>query len=273
MDWKHIVWITLLVISATFSLRASAVEITFIDAGEGEAMLLESEGETALIDSGNLISGGDISEFLKAKGLESLDVVIITHPHLDHLGGIFQVLSKFNIKQRFDNGQDPNPDSDLYRWYRDAYRNFNYQALSTGESLVLGNANILVLNAVRPNRTNLNQNSLVLMVSHGDSRALLMADADASVEAGLIAQGAALNADVLKVGHHGYSDATTAEFLEKVAPSAAVICINEDNHRGYPSSEVLDRLKEHSIEVITTYQEGHISFKSDGRRFYRTAPD
>ena len=269
MDWKNTLWTTLFWLATAVSLKANALEITFIDVGEGEAIFLESAGQTALIDSGNPLSGGKVAQFLQSKGIEHLDRVIITHPHLDHLGGVFQILSQFTLGQRYDNGQNPDPESDLYRWYRDAYRNEDYRPLTAGDTLTLGDTSILVLNAVQNKRTNWNQNSIVLMLSHGNSRALLMADADESVERDLLASGVSLNASLLKLGHHGHDDATSKVFLERVAPEFAVISINEDNLRGYPSAKVLDRLDQQSIEPLMTYQQGDLTFRSDGERFYR----
>ncbi|MEP5568806.1 MAG: MBL fold metallo-hydrolase [Halioglobus sp.] len=269
MDWKNTLWTTLFWLATAVSLKANALEITFIDVGEGEAIFLESAGHTALIDSGNPLSGGQTAAFLNARGLKSLDTIIITHPHLDHLGGVFQLLSHFIFDQRYDNGQNPDPENDLYRWYREAYRSDNYRILKAGDRLTLGDAHLQVLNAVQQKRTNWNQNSIVLMLSHGNSRALLMADADTSVERELIASGVPLKASLLKLGHHGHSDATSTEFLEHVDPEYAVISINRDNLRGYPSAEILNRLDNYSVQSLMTYKLGDITFRSDGERFYR----
>ena len=270
MDRKNPLWIVAVWLAAAVALKANALEITFLDVGEGEAIFLKSAGQTALIDSGNPLSGAVVTDFLKARGVNSLDKVIITHPHLDHMGGVFQILPRFTVKQRYDNGQNADPKNHLYRWYRQAYRNVNYQALKPGDRLTLGEAEILVLNSTQPDRSSWNKNSLVLMVSHRESRALLMADADASVEQKLLDQGALLSANLLKLGHHGHSDATTETFLQGVSPDFAVISINEDNARGYPSKKILNRLEEHSIKTLTTYEHGHLFFKSNGQCFYRS---
>jgi competence protein ComEC len=256
-------------LSLLLSPASIALEITFLDVGEGEAIIVESGEQVGLIDAGNPMTAWKIVSFLRKENLPSIDVAIITHPHPDHFGGIFQVLPYINVVQRRDNGQNLPAGNDLFRWYTESFRSHNYRALETGEVLNLGDAEIRVLNGVQKGRTDLNQNSLVVMVSHGSSRALLMADAGVTVEKALMSGEQNLSADLLKVGHHGNSGATTQEFLDRVEPMTAVISTNCGNVRGYPTAETLAKLSNRGISTLTTCKEGDITFRSNGSGFVR----
>jgi competence protein ComEC len=246
-------------------LRAETLEITFLDVDEGEAIFLESGNQTALIDSGNIATGTRVVQHLKKRGIDELDWVLLTHPHLDHSSGIFQILPQIPALQRYDNGQLLPQNQDIYRWYKDFFRSGDYRALREGETLSLGEARVVVLSSLQTGKSNMNRNSLVLLVEHDTVRLLLMADADASIEAQLMEKISNLSATLLKLGHHGAEDATSQEFLERVNPDYAVISINASNIRGYPSPRVLERLKEQRITLFTTYEDGNVRFRSDGK--------
>lgn len=110
----------------------------------------------------------------------------------------------------------------------------------------------------------MNDNSLVLKLSHDKVKMLFMADAGVEVEQALIDQGVDLSADVLKIGHHGASDATSSALLDAVNPDYAIISIDNANLRSYPSSEVLSRVRQRDISLFMTFQDGDISFESNG---------
>ncbi|MEH6591831.1 MAG: MBL fold metallo-hydrolase [Halioglobus sp.] len=247
------------------SLQAETLEITFLDVDEGEAIFLESGNQSALIDSGNIATGTRVVQHLRKRGIDELDWVLLTHPHLDHSGGIFQILPQIPTRQRYDNGQLLPENQDIYRWYKDFFRSGQYRAVKEGETLSLGEARVVVLSSVQGGKSNMNKNSLVLLVEHDAVRLLLMADADASIEAKLMEQAYNLSATLLKVGHHGAEDATSQEFLERVNPDYAVISINAGNIRGFPSPRVLERLQEQRITFFTTYADGNVHFSSDGK--------
>jgi competence protein ComEC len=240
--------------------------IHFIDVGEGDSILLETQGKTALIDTGNLISGPLLVKYLKEKGVEKLNHLIITHPHPDHIGGVFFILPMLKVEKIHDNGQDLSgvrKTCAIYRWYEDLVRERkNYAVLISGDSLTLGKLNLEVLWPPEPpTSSDFNAFSLVIVVSHGNFSYLLTGDLTAPGERELLKRGVSLKADVLKVGHHGSGDATTEEFLEAVSPEIAVVSVDRDNFWGYPSARVLERLRKAGIKVYRTDRDGDIILK------------
>ncbi len=240
-----------------------AGRIHFINVGEGDSILLETRGKSALIDTGNLISGPRLVKYLKEKGIEKLDCLIITHPHPDHIGGVFFILAILKVEKIYDNGQDlggVRKTCAIYRWYEDLVRKRkNYAVLISGDTLTLGNLTLEVLWPPGvPTSSDFNTFSMVMMVRAGGFSCLLAGDLTASGERELLKRRVDLKADVLKVGHHGAKDATTAEFLGAVSPRVAVISVDEASVWGYPSGEVLERLEKAGVKVYRTDRDGDI---------------
>ena len=246
------------------SARSAPLTITFLDVGEGEAIFIRNGNYTALVDSGNAMTGFRVKAFLRSQGVSELDTTLITHPHLDHMSGIFHLLPGFELGTRYDNGQAL-PVGDIYRWYQAFFRSGDYHVLATSDELHMEDAQLTVLNSTLDGRTSLNRNSLVLRITHGEITMLLMGDADATVEQDLLEKGAGLKAQLLKTGHHGSIDSSSNSFLDAVAPDYAVISTDRDNIRGYPSAEVLKRFAERNISILATYEQGNITFHSDGK--------
>lgn len=240
-----------------------AGRIHFINVGEGDSILLEIEGKSALIDTGNLVSGPRLVKYLKEKGIEKLDYLILTHPHPDHIGGVFFILPALKVEKIYDNGQDlagVRKSGAIYRWYEDLVRKRkNYAVLISGDSLSLGSLTLEVLwPPEAPTSSDFNAFSLLIMVKGGGFSCLLTGDLTAAGERELLKREVNLKADLLKVGHHGAEDATSEEFLEAVSPAIAVISVDKDNFWGYPSARVLERLKKAGVKVYRTDREGDI---------------
>ncbi len=243
-----------------------AGRIHFINVGEGDSILLEVPGKAALVDTGNLISGPRLVNYLKEKGIEKLDYLLITHPHPDHIGGVFFILPALKVEKIYDNGQDLNrvrKTCAIYRWYEDLVRRRkNYGVLISGDSLTLGNLALEVLWPPESSTSSdFNAFSLVIMVRWGSFSCLLTGDLTAPGERELLKRRVSLKADVLKVGHHGAEDATTEEFLQAVSPGMAVISVDEANVWGYPSGEVLERLEKAGMKMYRTDRDGDIVLK------------
>lgn len=239
--------------------------VRFLDVGEGAATLIQTgNNKHILIDCGNVITGAQVLDVCRRAGVRELDALIITHPHADHMGGVFQLLSELKIKRVYDNGQPipPNPPCDIYRWYREAVRSRkNYRVLRRGEHLSWPGVEIDVLWPGDVMDKNWNNNALVLRLQAGGRRLLLMSDAGRQVENALLRQlPGDLAAEVLQVGHHGAADASSAAFLRAVKPRLAVISINRHNIRGYPAPDTVRLLSQLKIKTFLTYRDGDFVF-------------
>ncbi|MBL7197511.1 MAG: MBL fold metallo-hydrolase [Candidatus Omnitrophica bacterium] len=268
------VWILFIFVLFALSTAAQgqSLQIHFLDVGEGDSILIVTpNGKTALVDGGNLVTGLRVVKYLKKNGINELDHLIFTHPHLDHIGGAFFILQMLDIKNTYDNGEDLSriaKSEDVYRWYGDLARKSNkYSVLGAGDSLLLGKVRLEVLWPPKPLIfSDFNTNSLVIMVEYGTFRCLLAGDSTSLTEAELLKKKSHLGADILKVGHHGCNDASSDDFLKAVSPKIAVISVNKDNIRDYPSQEVLTRLEETGTKIYRTDKNGNIivSIEGDG---------
>lgn len=247
-------------------LRAEGpVILTFMDAGEGDAIIIDGPaGSLGVIDTGNLMSGIELVKELKRRRATALDFVALTHPHLDHIGGVFAVLQFFKVGAVYDNGEplaEAAKSDDALRWYKElARRHKGYRALSRGDEFSLGEVRFRVLWPPKPLATSdWNSNSLVLKLEYGKFKALLMGDANQEAERALLAKnGKNLAASVLKAGHHGAADTALEEFVAAVSPRSVVVSVDKDNLRGYPSGDALHRYLLHGAAVYRTDLSGSI---------------
>jgi competence protein ComEC len=264
-------WWSALGSSTTFG-SGGHLTLTVLDVGQGDAMLLETPaGQRVLID------GGPSGEALTAAlGRElpfwgrSLDLVVLTHPDGDHVAGLIEALDRYDARRVL--ATPAIAESAAYREWREAVRREGapYSEGRPGERIDLGGG--AVLRVLGPSDEtlasgNANDASLVLHVSMGSVSFLLTGDIEAGGEEALLASGADLRAQVLKVAHHGSATSSSSAFLRAVAPSVAVISVGEGNTFGHPSPEVVDRLAD-SAAVLRTDQHGDIELSTDGRRLW-----
>lgn len=237
------------------------LKIHFIDIGEGDSILIQANDKTALIDTGNILSGQKLADYLKANGVGSITHLIITHHDLDHISGAFFVIPKFRIENFYDNGfnLDTKADSMLYYYEKIFRANKNYKVLKEKDVLKLGD---VILEVLWPQdgvlAGSFNYNSLVIMLKYGNFKCLLTADIDSETERELLRKGTDLSADILKVAHHGANDSTSESFLTKINPKLDVISVDADNRRGYPAKSVLEILKRRDIKTYRTDKNGSV---------------
>ncbi|MEI6631421.1 MAG: MBL fold metallo-hydrolase, partial [bacterium] len=265
--------ILIITISVLLFLNASLfnqhfVKIHFIDVGEGDAILIQYRGESMLIDSGTLLKGYEIVEYLRRQGVSTINYLILTHPDLDHASGAFFILPKFKVKNIYDNGQKLPEDNIIYRWYDELVRkSTGYAVLRKGERLKLKDINLDVVWPPDAQAGSFNENSLVIKLSLNNFNCLLAADLNKTSEEKLLRQGLDLKSNILKVGHHGRDDATSSEFLNSVSADVAVI--STDYRKKGSLDLTLGALKKKDIKIYRTDTNGTIIVTVDNRGNYK----
>jgi competence protein ComEC len=254
------------------------LEVTAIDVGQGDSLLLVSpQGKTLLVDAGgptggaaqspsaNFEIGEDVvSPVLWSRNIRRLDAVALTHAHSDHMGGMPSVLRNFRPRVLW---VGTNPDIPAYRaLLAEAQRlNIPVEAMAAGSRFAFGGAQVDVLAPgvdYTPGAAANNDDSLVLHVAYGHTSALLEGDAQAATERQMLSE--ELHADLLKVGHHGSKTSTIPPFLAAVAPTYAVISVAHHNPYGHPKLEILNRLQDGQIRTFRTDALGATSFFLNG---------
>jgi competence protein ComEC len=244
---------------------AGKLRLHVIDVGQGDAILIQApDGKTALVDGGS--AGTGALSYLRSQGVERLDALILTHPHEDHVGGLAEVLRGILVSRVFTGGQSTT--TLAYEQFLDAVAvsRSEYHEVKHGDLIQLGSLSLEVLNPVS-NRSsdNLNNDSVVLRFSHGATSFLLAGDAEKEAEAGMLAQNVlALNADVLKVGHHGSRTASSRPFLSAVVPKSAIYSAASGNSYGHPHAETLAALASVGATTYGTDTQGTVVVESDG---------
>ena len=275
---RHISFAILIVVACTtlfvWSLvRASeppgVLTVAFIDVGQGDAIYIESPtGNQVLVDGGkNSAVLRGLGELISATD-HSLDVVIATHPDMDHIGGLPEIFKRFEVGQFFESGvRDDGADQ---KALDDSVRN---EGLIPGHGypgtrLAIGGGAYIEFLFPESDAALFESNtgSIVVRAVYGDTAFMLTGDSPAAVEQHLARRyGPTLSSDVLKVGHHGSKTSSSEMFLSAVSPQYAVISAGCNNSYGHPHTEVLERLRTFKTAILETCKEGTVLFTSDGR--------
>lgn len=238
------------------------LEVTFIDVGQADSILLENEGQYMLVDAGNNEDGPKLVTYLQGLGITDFSYVVGTHPHEDHIGGLDDIIKNFNIKTFYM--PDVITTTKTFEEVLDALESKNI-ALSIpnkNDTFNLGDATVKVLYVGTEEESDLNDTSIVLKVTYQNVSFLLTGDASTKVEDSLDRKD--LESTVLKVGHHGSSTATNEEFLNLVNPKYAVISVGKNNQYEHPHTTVLNTLASHNITTYRTDEDGTIQMITDG---------
>jgi beta-lactamase superfamily II metal-dependent hydrolase len=251
---------------------AGSLRLDFFDVGQGDAALVTSpSGKTVLIDGGPREAAVSLAAAVRARTSKPLDLVILTHRHADHLGGLATVIGQQGALQFMD-AAFPHP-SPAYTALLQALaaRHIPVREATRGRKVDLGGgATLLLLSPPEPaitgSRSDVNANSVVIRVTFGATAVLFTGDAEAATEKWLMSSGADLRARVLKVAHHGGRYSSSARFLDAVAPEVAVVSAGAGNEYGHPAPATLARLARLQVHVYRTDVDGSVTVQSDGQR-------
>jgi competence protein ComEC len=263
------------------AIQPHRLEMTLVDVGQGDSILLAfPDGKLMLVDGGGIPAFGrrapsqmDIGEevvspYLWDRSISRIDVMACTHAHADHIGGLPALLENFHTKELWTGANSENP---IWTDVRDKARRSGVRIvpLHRGQHFQYGGAELEVLapsESYVPKTAPGNNDSLAFRVTYGRHAFLLTGDIEQQIEAELVAEGLARRTDVLKVPHHGSKTSSSAEFLDLVRPTYAVLSAEFENSYGHPHASVLDRLRERQACILRTDLDGFISVRSDGRR-------
>jgi competence protein ComEC len=247
--------------------KTPEIRLHFLDVGQADAILLEtSTGKTMLIDTGDQQHEEKLIEYLLKLGITKIDVLLATHPHHDHIGGMDKIIKTFHIGSFYMSNTSYHTKhyNNLLKALKRTHTPLHL--IEVGMSISLERyVDIRIIGPLKKEYEDLNNQSIIIKIKHGKNRFLLMGDAGVEAEKDLIKHKSKLKANVLKVGHHGADTSTSKEFLEKVKPDYAVISVGRKNRYGFPDQSILKRLNEHHIAVYRTDQLGTIIVGSNGK--------
>ena len=243
------------------------LSVHFIDVGQGDAILIMCGGQSMLIDSGLYEYHEKVEKYIRDCGIERLNYIINTHPHSDHMGAMSEIISDFGadefISPDIPSDKLPQDDSfdELLLTLRDA--DIPQTSAEAGRKIQIGSAEAELLAPLGGTYDELNNYSVVCRLTHGDNTFLFMGDAEKEEEEALIKSGCDLNADVLKVGHHGLSTSSRKEFLLIVFPAYAVISC-DDIEKHVSVKPTCSRIALTGAETFRTDNRGTVVIESDG---------
>lgn len=245
------------------------LRITFFDVGQGDASLVEVPGGTQILTDGG---PGRIALSRLGRTLpfwdRSIDLLILTHPHADHLDGLLEIARRYKIGMVIESGVEHSIPE--YLEWRELLQEKKIPVVyaHVGQKISSGEAKIDILTPLESfegvSRKNPHDATVVTRLLYGKNSFLFMGDAEKPIEYQLTRSTTKLDSDVLKVGHHGSKTSSSPEFLDRVSPEIAVIQVGRKNRYGHPYQEILDRLTARGATILRNDLDGNIIIESNG---------
>ncbi|WP_027399292.1 stalk domain-containing protein [Anaerovorax odorimutans] len=239
--------------------------IHFIDVGQGDSIFIDYNDFEILIDGGMKNSSKKVIEYIKPYLDGDLDLVLATHEHQDHIGGLIDVLKAYEVDEIIDNGRTAS--TDIYKEYISAVNsepNCNYLTV-TDTAIDMGNRALFKILPMDNIYDTPNENSIVSYIDYNNVKVLFMGDLETTVERDNLDK--FFDVDVLKVGHHGSRTATSQEFLDIVKPEVSIISAGIDNDFYLPNENVISRLLQAGSSLYGTFRSGDIIMSTDGTTY------
>jgi beta-lactamase superfamily II metal-dependent hydrolase len=238
--------------------------VCFIDVGQGDSILIDFGDIEVLIDGGDRSPG--VVEYLNEYVNGALEVIVATHPHVDHIGGLIEVLNTFEVQEVWHNGDTST--SQTYSEFMDAVQaeGAEVHVAHRGDEIEAGGLTFTVLNPATLAGTT-NNNSIVLSLSYGEVDFLFTGDAEQEAEASMVGAGIVPDVEILKVGHHGSRTASSASFLAAAQPETAIYMAGVGNSYGHPHAETISALQAIGASIYGTNVHGTIVVTTDGTTY------
>ncbi|PWW93775.1 ComEC/Rec2 family competence protein [Clostridium perfringens] len=247
--------------------KDSELMISYMDVGQGDAAYIKVNGNDILIDAGPRSNSKELLEQLKAKNIDDFELVIATHPHEDHIGGMVDVFKEYEVKAFYSPKitHTTKTYENLVKAVKD--EGLKTKELKGGMVIDLGEgAKFEVFTPQKSEYEELNDYSPIMKLSFGDTSYLFTGDAEKLAEEEALAKyKTSLDSDVIKFGHHGSSSSSSNAFIEAVSPKYGITSCAKDNKYGHPHRETLDIIKKYNIKTFRTDTDGEIILTSDGK--------
>jgi len=253
----------------TIATMEESALVHFIDVGQGDCTLIQIGDKNILIDAGENYMGDTVVSYLHSVGVKRLNMIVMSHPHSDHIGGVDTVMNAFKVGQLvMPNISDtllPTSKTFLDIINLAQKKNIPVKTAEIFDCFTFNGGVFTVFGPVRQ-YDDLNNNSLVLQLTYGNYEFLFTGDCEKKAEYELLYSGFSSDIDVLKVAHHGSKDSTTQKFLTTTAPEYSVISCGAENDYGHPNAEALERLKDCGTKILVTAECGTVVFETDGEK-------
>lgn len=253
--------------------------IRYLDVGQTDSVLIQLPNDkTMLIDAGNIMT----TQYLEEYGITTIDYMVMTHPHADHISGMPEIIDNFTVKNAYMPLIDSSdlPTTKVFTRFLNAIedRNINLREYTSSNTIFVFEEINLKAETLAPNGNgydDLNDYSLVVRLQYGNNVFIFSGDAEDKSEKEIMSKYDAsyLKADVLQCGHHGSKSSTSSEYLSVIKPTYAVMSVGADNKYGHPSPEVLQRLKDINAKTYRTDLNGTITCISDGSQITFTTEE
>lgn len=260
-----------IVINSNSSIRTkhylpNKIYVHYIDVGQGDSILVQVNNKNLLIDSGPKSDKYKLLDYLQSLDIHTIDYVIATHPHEDHIGNMNSLIKKYEILNFYAPKVESATKSFESMVEALKSKKLKINVISKGtDSINLGSdTRVTVFSSTENSYDNLNNYSPVMKIEYGNTSFLFTGDAEKDIEMKLVSNNEDIKSDVLKVGHHGSSTSSSEEFIKSINPSIAVISVGEDNTYDHPNGSTLSHLNENNVKIYRTDQQGTIILSSDG---------
>lgn len=247
--------------------------VYYLDVGQSDCTIVVCNNEVLMIDCGTFNQLNTIRQSLHTLNIDTIDYMVITHQHDDHMGSAAEIMNDWDV-ENFIMPRLTQSNNVLSKTYNVLIntvdsKNINKIPAQDCKNFMLGEALVEILSPTEQSN-NLNNMSVVLKITYGNTEFLFQGDAEAKIENDLLRSGYDIDIDVLKSGHHGSNTSSNEKYLEATSPKFAIVSSGASNNYGHPNGNVLERLESDDIPTFVTSLDGDITVTSDGEKIFVT---